>query len=229
MNLATLNGKQNIQIGNISVLGISLDRLVMQLNDAVNQAGGSTNNLGKLLMNTGQVVQAVNSMKAQVEAATKPGKRDFNQKTNLGSFSGNATINNGLVNPSAFKLSGPSVALSGNGSVDLGRKTINYRATGQLLVNGINPIFKKLEFPVTVSGSTQNPSASLDWMSIQQQILKYVVNNNKQQIQNAVSQQINQAVGNQVKQAVGNQGGDVVINNVSKGVTDAVSKLFGGD
>ena len=230
MDLATLSGHQNIQIGNISVLGISLDRLVMQLNNSINQAGGDTNNLGKLLMNSAQVVQTVNNMKAQVEAATKPGKRDFNQKTDLGSFSGSATITKGLVNPSNFKLSGPSVALSGNGAVDLAKKTINYHATGQLLTPGINPIFKKLTFPVTVSGSSKDPSASLDWGSIQTQILKYVVTNNKSQIQNAISQGINQAIGNNPNaNGSNNNPQNKIVNDVSKGVTDAVSKLFGGD
>lgn len=230
MDLATLSGHQTVQIGNISVLGISLDRLVMQLNNSINQAGGDTNNIGKLLMNSAQVVQTVNNMKAQVEAATKPGKRDFNQKTDLGSFNGSATITKGLVNPSSFKLSGPSVALSGNGAVDLGKKTINYHASGQLLVPGINPIFKKLTFPVTVSGSTKDPSASLDWGSIQTQILKYVVTNNKQQIQNAISQGINQAIGNnQNANGANNNQQNKIVNDVSKGVTDAVSKLFGGE
>lgn len=230
MDLATLSGHQNVQIGNISVLGISLDKLVMQLNNSINQAGGDTNNLGKLLMNSAQVVQTVNNMKAQVEAATKPGKRDFNQKTDLGSFNGSATITRGLVSPSSFKLSGPSVALSGNGAVDLGKKTINYHATGQLLTPGINPIFKKLTFPATISGSSKDPSASLDWGSIQTQILKYVVTNNKSQIQNAISQGINQAIGNNPNANGGNNNPqNKIVNDVSKGVTDAVSKLFGGD
>ena len=228
MNLATLSGKQNIQIGNITLLGLSLDDLVHELNNNINSAGNGNDNVVKLILNSTQVVQAVNNMKAEVAAATKPGARNFNKKTNLGSFNGSATINSGVVNPSAFKLIGPSLSLAGNGSVDLVRKTINYQATGQLLVNGINPLFKKLVFPVTVSGSYLNPSASLDWMSVQQQILKYVVNNNKQQIQSAVSQQLNQAVGAQVKQAIGNQGGNQVIDSVSKGVTNAIGSIFGG-
>lgn len=228
MNLATLNAKQNISAENISVQGISLDKLVLQFNDAINRTGQG-NNVLAIVLNSGQVIDSINKMKAQVAAATKPGNRDLSQVTNLGSLNANATINNGTASPSNLKLVGPSVSLIANGWVNLaGNKNLNYHATSQLLVNGINPIFKKLIFPSTITGTINSPSAELDWMSIQQQILRYAVEQNKGQIQNAVKQQINQAVGQQVNQALGNQGGSQAVDAVSKGVTHAIGQLFGG-
>lgn len=229
LNFATLNGKQNIQIGNIRVEGVSLDKLVLQLNSKINSAGAGNDNVVKLLLNSAQVAQAVNNMKNEVQKYSKPGKRDLSQVTNLGTFNGNVAIVNGVINPSVFKLIGPSVALNGSGSLNLVSKALNYQVNSQLLTNGINPIFKKLVFPSTVSGTINNPSASLDWGSIEQQLLKYIVENNKSQIQNVVKQQINNALGNnqqgnQPQNSQQNQAADAV----SKGVTNALGKLFGG-
>ena len=204
LNFATLNGKQNIQIGNIRVEGVSLDKLVMQLNN----------------------------MKNDVQKYSNPGKRDLSQVTNLGTFNGNVAIVNGVINPSQFKLAGPSVALNGNGSLNLVSKALNYQVNSQLLTNGINPIFKKLVFPSTISGTINNPSASLDWASIQQQLLKYMVENNKGQIQNVVKQQINNIIGNpqgnQQQNTPQNTQQNQAVDAVSKGVTNALGKLFGG-
>lgn len=232
LNFATLNGKQNIQIGNIRVEGVSLDKLVMQLNNTINSSGQGNDNVVKLLLNSAQVAQAVNNMKNDVQKYSKPGKRDLSQVTNLGTFNGNVAIVNGVINPSQFKLAGPSVALNGNGSLNLVSKALNYQVNSQLLTNGINPIFKKMVFPSTISGTINNPSASLDWASIQQQLLKYMVENNKGQIQNVVKQQINNIIGNpqgnQQQNTPQNTQQNQAVDAVSKGVTNALGKLFGG-
>ncbi|MDQ5948422.1 MAG: hypothetical protein QG651_916, partial [Pseudomonadota bacterium] len=232
LNFASLNGKQNIQIGNIRVEGVSLDKLVMQLNNTINSSGQGNDNVVKLLLNSAQVAQAVNNMKNDVQKYSKPGKRDLSQVTNLGTFNGNVAIVNGVINPSQFKLAGPSVALNGNGSLNLVSKALNYQVNSQLLTNGINPIFKKMVFPSTISGTINNPSASLDWASIQQQLLKYMVENNKGQIQNVVKQQINNIIGNpqgnQQQNTPQNTQQNQAVDAVSKGVTNALGKLFGG-
>jgi hypothetical protein len=228
MELATLGGKQNIQIGNITVLGISLDKLVGQLDSVIGHSGSNSGDIVQTLANSAQVVQAINNMKAEIAKAASPAARDLNQKTNLGSFSANVAINNGLVNPSAFKLNGPSVALNGSGSANLaGSKALNYKTSSQLLVNGINPIFKKLTFPATISGTIAAPSASLDWGSIQQQLLKLAFENNKQQIQQNVKQQINNVLGNPQQGNPNNQQQNKAVDAVSQGVTNVIGKLFG--
>ncbi len=228
MELATLGGKQNIQIGNITVLGISLDKLVGQLDSVIGHSGSNSGDIVQTLANSAQVVQAINNMKAEIAKAASPAARDLNQKTNLGSFSANVAISNGLVNPSAFKLNGPSVALNGSGSVNLaGSKALNYKTSSQLLVNGINPIFKKLTFPATISGTIAAPSASLDWGSIQQQLLKLAFENNKQQIQQNVKQQINNVLGNPQQGNPNNQQQNKAVDAVSQGVTNVIGKLFG--
>jgi hypothetical protein len=226
-NLASVNGKQDLQIGNITLAGISLERFVLQLNQALNSVGQGSDVM-RLVLSSAQVVQAINKMKGEAEALAKPGPRDLNQKTNLGSFNGNLVINNGVINPSSFKLAGPSVTMNGMGNMNLVTKALNYQVNSQLLVSGVNPIFKKLVFSAKVSGSTTNPTAALDWNSLQQQLLRYALEQNKQQIHDVVKQQVNQAVGNQVRQAIGQQTGNQVVDEVSKGVGNALGKLFGG-
>lgn len=228
MDLATLNSNQNIQAGNITVQGISVDKLVLQLNDTINRSGQNNNNALNIAFNAMQATDAINKMKAQVDAYAKSGKKDLSQTTNLGTFSANATIVNGNASPSSVKLNGPSVTLNAAGSVGLaGKKAISYKASSQLLTQGINPIFQKLVFSSTITGTMDNPSASIDWGSLQQQILKYAVQQNKGQIQNAVKQQINNAVGQQINNALGQQTGNQAVDAVSQGVTNAIGKLFG--
>jgi hypothetical protein len=85
-----------------------------------------------------------------------------------------------------------------------------------------------LIFSTKITGTIDNPSASLDWISVQQQIAKYLLEQNKSQVQNVVKQQINNAVGQQVQKAIGQQNGNQAVDTVSKGVTNAIGKLFGG-
>jgi len=225
-DMATLTGKQSVQIANVAILGFSLDEQVHYMDRTIS----GTNPNGDVLRqlgNAAQITQSMNKVKAEIVKATSPGPKDYSKKTNLGSFTTVAVIKNGVVNPSAFKLSGPSLNINGGGTVNMAQKNLNYNVNSQLLVNGINPVFKKLTFPATVKGSFKDPEASLDWGSITQQLIKYAILNGGQQIQNAVSQGINQAVGNQIRQSVGQQNGNQVIDGASKAVTGAIQNLFG--
>ncbi len=226
--LQTLTGRQTVKAGNITLKGISCDELVLELDKNINKVGQGNDNIMKILMNSADILQAVNKMQREVSDAIKPGKRDLNKSTNLGNFTLNTTINKGIINPSDFKLNGPSVEVHGSGAVNLVTKALNYKAMAKINVNGINPIFKKLEFPVVLSGSTVNPNATLNWQSIEQQLIHYAVNQNKGQIQNVVKQGINQTIGDQIKKSLGDKNADKTVDDVSKQVTNAIGGLFGG-
>ncbi|MDD3266067.1 MAG: AsmA family protein [Burkholderiales bacterium] len=228
LDMATLNAKQNVSMNQILLRGVNVDKLILQLNDIINSVGKSGGTGLDIVMSSAGAATALNKMKEQVAQYAKPGNKDLSQVTDLGSFSGNALITNGRANPSNFSLSGSTLKMMGNGSVNLaGKREISYKTTSQLLTKGINPIFEKLVVTANVSGSIDDPSASLDWGSLQQQILKYVVQQNKGQIKNAISQQINNAVGGQVNKAVGQQNGNQAVDAVSTGVTNVIGKLFG--
>lgn len=224
--MSTLNGRQSVQVGNVTLLGFSVDEQVHYMDRTIS-ASNPNGDVLRQLGNAVQINQAMDKVKAEVVKATSPGPKDYSKKTDLGSFVTVAVIKNGLVNPSAFKLSGPSLSANGGGSVNLATKTLNYNVSSQLLVSGINPVFKKLTFPATIKGSFKDPSLSVDWGSITQQLIKYAITNGGDQIKNAVSQGINQAVGNQIRQSVGQQGGDQVIDGASKAVTGVIQNIFG--
>ncbi len=226
-DLATLNGKQSVQIGNVKLLGFSLDEQVKYMDRTISSSNPNGNVIAQI-GNAVQINQAINKVKAEIAKATAPGAKDYSKSTDLGTFNSEAVFHNGVANPSNFKLDGPSLSTKGNGELNLAKKSLNYKVSGQLLVSGINPVFKKLTFPATVQGSFKDPSASLDWGSIIQQLVAYAVTNGKNEIKNAISQQVNQAVGSQVRQAIGNQNGNQVIDNVGKAAADAIGGLFGG-
>lgn len=229
LDMGTLNANQNISMNQILLRGVNADKLILQLNDIINNAGKTGTTGLEIALSSTQTVAAIAKMKQQIGEYAKPGAKDLSQTTNLGVFNGNATITNGKINPSSFSLSGGStLKMSGNGTVSLaGKQDISYKTNSQLLTKGINPIFEKLTVTTNVSGSISNPSASLDWNSLQQQILKYVIQQNKGQIQNVVKQQINNAVGQQINNAIGTQTGNQAVDAVSSGITNAIGKLFG--
>jgi hypothetical protein len=230
MEIASLTGKQSISIGNITVQGLDTTALIMQLHNTINNAGNGNKDIITTAINASNTLHAVNNMKAQIQAATKPGNRNYAQTTNLGAFKANVIITNGLINPSNISLTGGGVAdITGSGSANLaGNKKIEYSTTSKVTVKGINKVFETLTFPAKITGTIDDPSASLDWVSIQQQIGKYLIEQNKAQVQSAVKQQINKAVGQQINNAIGQQNGNQATDAVSKGVTNAIGKLFGG-
>lgn len=228
LDMATLNAKQNVSINQILLRGVNVDKLILQLNDIINNVGKSGGTGLDIVLSSAGAATALNKMKEQVAQYAKPGNKDTSQVTDLGAFNGSAIVTNGRVNPSNFILSGSTLKMTGNGSVNLaGKREISYKTNSQLLTKGINSVFEKLVVTANVSGTIDDPSASLDWGSLQQQILKYVVQQNKGQIKNAISQQLNNAVGGQVNKAVGQQNGNQAIDAVSTGVTNVIGKLFG--
>ncbi len=230
MEIASLTGKQSISVGNITVQGLNTNALVMQLNNTINNAGKGNKDVLTTAVNAAQTLNAINQLKAQVQAATKPGTRDYSQTTNFGAFNAQATINNGLINPSNISLTGGGIAdVTGQGSANLaGNKKIDYNATCKVTIKGINKVFEQLTIPAHISGTIDNPSASLGWTAIEQQLTKYLFEQNKAQVQNIVKQQINNAVGQQINKAIGQQNGSQATDAVSKGVTNVIGKLFGG-
>jgi hypothetical protein len=226
-SFASLSGKENVQIQNVTVRGISLDKLIIQLHQVISNTGDTNTDILRTLANSAQMIQVVQNMQAGVNNATKPGAKDLTQQTNLGAFSSSLSLKNGVANPSNFKLNGPSLSLNGKGTVNLRQKSLNYNINSQLLVTGINPIFKKLIFPAHLQGSFTDPQVDVDWVSVQQQILSYAITNNKEQIKNVISNQVNQLVGPQVKQTVGNKEGSQLIDSVGKATANVLGNIFG--
>ena len=220
-SMNSLNGQQTLHIQNVSVLGLDLAKLVGQLDRSL--SSGSSSDIVHTLVNSAQVVAAVKHMQATVAAAAVVAVRDLSQKTNLGAFT--ATLHAGRTNnASSFNLTGPSLALTGTGTVNLWTQTLNYKVNSQLLVAGINPLFKQLIFPATLQGSFKQPTATLDWAAIEPQILHLVFAANKPQLKAAISQQLNQVLSN----ALGTNAQPLnhVVDSISNAATNLLGNIF---
>lgn len=220
--LGGINGRQSIQIANITLLGFNLDQQIRYMDSIIT----NHNSNASLAVQIGNAItinsQTINKMRTELATATASGPKNLNLKTNLGSFNSAAVFHEGIVNPSSFKLNGPSLRVSGNGTLNLKRKTLFYKTNTQILVAGVNPIFTKLILPATIGGTFASPGASLDWNTIIQEVIAYSVVKNKNEISKVISGQLHNAVGK--TDSTGNK----VIDDLSKAATNAISNIFGG-
>lgn len=217
-NLATLNATQNINIANVTILGFNLDNLIGQLDQVISHSikAVSVDNLQQINHSI-QVVDIIKNMQMIIEKAKAKGQKDYSQKTNLGNLAINSSIKNGVANPTTFKLNGPSLKSNGQGLINLANNTLNYKVTTQLVLKEQNSILNKIEFPYTMQGKTDDIQGSLDWVSIQKQLLEYLIKNVGTQTKALLKNQLNNAVGSQIQNAP---------SNVKQGVTNVINNIF---
>lgn len=174
---STLDANQNITIQNITMLGFNVNTFVSQINQVLNSTEKtlSSENSTALLLNSVQVVDSIKKMKDITAKATAAGAKDLNQRTDLGNLNANIVVRNGVVNPLSYTLSGPSIKSSGKGSINLNQKSINYNVALQFMTPQSNQIINHIVFPYSLHGSLNKPEGSLDWGSIQGQIVKNIL------------------------------------------------------
>ena len=228
LGVAGLTGRQFLKVANITVKGIDVNEMIHRFDKSINRFGAANGDVQKILVSTPEIINTVNKIQHEVTSALSPGVKDYTKTTNFGSLELNANINRGVVSPSIFKLSGSTMLVNGAGSVNLNNKALNYKANSRLVVAGINPIFSQLTLPMTVGGSINKPSLSFDWLSIQNQFLKYLLNKNKDKVEKVIKDNINQAVGEQIRKNIGNSNANKAVDEVSKNITNAIGNLFGG-
>lgn len=157
----------------------------------------------------------VNQMKDNINNAIKT--KNPGATTDLGQFDANLILKNKIISPSDFELKGPNANIKGSGSVDLKASSINYAVTSQVTAKNINPLLAQLVFPSSIKGELSSPDVSLDWGSISNQIVAYIANATKKQIEEA---QKKQATKPQIPQNIGG-------NNANNQLINSVGKLFG--
>jgi len=226
--LGGLSGRQNLTVGNITLKGISVTDMIHKFDAVLRHVGASNGDVGKMLTSAPEIIAAVNKIQHEVMSALAKGNKDYNKTTDLGRLELNANINKGVVAPSNFKLDGQILSVNGAGSMNLVNKSVAYKANAKITMAGINPLFSQLTLPMTVSGTTSDPSLSFDWLSIQNQVLKYLLNQNKGKVEKVIKDNINQAVGEQIRKNIGNSNANKAVEEVSKNVTNAIGNLFGG-
>jgi hypothetical protein len=216
--VGSLNAKQQIKVNNITVSGFNLDSLVTQLDKALTSSSdlGNGSTMQKLTKSL-EIGNTVKKMQAIVDKALAPGNKNYAEKTNLGSLNANIVINNGVVNPASYKLSGPGLLNTGNGEVNLKNQTMKYTINSQLLAPQKNTILNRITYTYTLSGKMDKLDGSLDWISIQKQLVEYFVKSNSEQVKSIVKNEAVSAINNRIPAAN---------NAVKQGVTKVFNSIF---
>lgn len=201
----SLSGKQNITIGNITILGLNLTKQIRDASALISAIG--KNNVS--IADKNKLSNDINNIKATLTTAIKPGPKNLSEKSNLGNFAMHANFNHGTANPSNFTLSGPDLSLGGNGSVNIPSKSLNYKVHGKIVTKGINPLFAHLTINADASGTFKDPSIKLDWNSLLSQLITYMLQNSGEIIKKAVDQQIKKSVDDSINKAISNALGNL--------------------
>lgn len=204
----SLSGKQNVTIANITLIGFDLTKQIKSANNILT-GGGKNKDVLSQAANSAQLNQEINSVKASVQTAMKPGPKNPLLKSNLGNFVMHANFNRGIASPSNFSLNGPDLNINGNGSVNIPAKALNYKVGGKIITQGIDPLFQHLTVDANATGTFKKPSINLDWNSLIKQIITYTLQNSGAIIKKAVDQQIKKSVDDSINKAIGN-----AINNL---------------
>lgn len=187
--------KQYISIDNIEILGFDLNNLLTQLDQTLTSTDKviSLNNL-QPINNSLQVSKYLNNIQSIIKQASKDGKKDYRQHTTLGSLKSNIEIKDDLASPVTSTLNGKDIKSIGYGWLNLKSNSLNYDTNNQIIVKLHNPILNYLIFPIKISGKTDNIYTSIDWFAIQEQLLKYLLNNSNKGMLKQINKQID-AVG----------------------------------
>ena len=216
-NINSLDAKQQLTIKDIIISGFNLDSFLSQIDDTLSTSGNlTTGTNSEKLKNALDITNTIKKMQAIVNKATAPGAKNLSEKTNLGSLNANIVINNGVINPASYKLSGPSILNTGNGQINLNNKTMKYSVDTKILKPLKNTILNQITFGYSLNGNMNNLDGSLDWVSIQKQLVEYIVKTNSQQVKSLIKNQVGSAINNQISPAA----------NIKKGVTGVLNSIF---
>jgi hypothetical protein len=224
--MKTVDAKQKITIDNITVLGIDLNNLINQFDNvltATNQAITLKNM--QPLSNSALAIQSVKNMQDIEEKAFSQGVKDYKQVTNLGKFQANIVMHNGVINSSQFNLDGVTIKSNGLGSVNLLDKSINYSVNTQIVTSMKNQILNEIIFPYKATGKLDNLQGGINWLSIETQIMAYLIKQTVTQTKAALKNEVNKRINNlnkninpQLQQGLDSvkKGSNNIINNIFK-------------
>lgn len=160
-SFAQLSLLQDLTIQDITLLGFDANQLANQL-DKISPDS---------IIHIDQANDVFKNIQVQIKQLSINKQRNLNQKTELGQLTAKIKINNNMLTTPIMKLNGLLVSGNGHGLINLKNKDIDYEVDTQL--HNKNPLISHLIFPYIMQGTLNNIDGQLDWVSIQQQIVKY--------------------------------------------------------
>jgi AsmA protein len=134
------------------------------------------------------------------------------KSTHFGNLTGSATIQNGVITNKDLFMSSPRFDTSGQGTIDLVNKQINYTLEAMPKLAGQedkNPLsLNHLAIPVLITGSLQNPKIVPDTGAIAKELANAEIKKAEGRLQNKLQDQI--------KSKLSGQAGDLLKNFLGK-------------
>ena len=159
-----LNALQDLTVQNMVLHGFNFNNLTARL-DKITDMGGVK------VLDVPHATEVFNGVQTQIKQLSLPGRKDLSQKTDLGSLKAHIVVHNNILTTPIAQIAGPSMISSGNGTINLTEKTISYTVQTRLLHK--NSLLSTLIIPYHISGKLSDPHSTLDWASVNQQIIKY--------------------------------------------------------
>jgi AsmA protein len=206
-----LNGNINLKIQSIILKGFDLNALIKSLGDTAN----SLKNLQQAAVATSQVQQQMQQLMNNSNINPNNGA-----STDLGALTAQLQIQQGVITTPVMQLQGPTIMARGSGSIDLGAENINYELDATMPSSN-NTFIRSLVIPYQIQGNFNNISQGLNWVSLNAQILKYLLVEISKGVQGTVTQVLQQTV-KQIQ--VGGQGAADIGSTAAK----ALNSLLGG-
>jgi AsmA protein len=207
----TLNGSIGLNVENITLKGFDVEALINKLTSIINN-----------IQNTAQLATVSSQVQQQVQQtmSTQGINANNGQSTNFGTLNAKININQGNITTPVMTLNGPIVRVSGSGNVNLVAQAIDYDLDAKV-VSSNNSFLKGLVIPYHIGGSFDHITQGLNWISLQAQILKFLMIQLQQAVQNTVKTTVQQTL-QQVQN--GGQGASDLGNTAAK----ALNSIFGG-
>lgn len=187
-----LSGLANVT-GSISAAGDSLDTIKQNL------GGRLTVRVNNGVLHGMDITYWLKAADNLLHKQALPAKMN-NPETNFGTLTATLLMNRGLISNSDLLLAGPTLHVTGQGSIDLPREALNYH----LFIAKTNADTGGAHHdvvPLIISGSFDHPSVGLDIEALTKQIVGKALDKEKNQLKKALSSQLAQ---NQVGQQLGN-------------------------
>ncbi|MEE2567745.1 AsmA family protein [Hyphobacterium marinum] len=125
------------------------------------------------------LAQALRTVQASLTSGSLPQGFGDQEETDFSSLEGSVTIANGVATNNDFLMLSPLIRVEGNGTVDIGDQTLDYRlrprAVASLQGQGGSRDMQGITVPIRIRGSFNNPSIGIDTEAVGRALLQGAV------------------------------------------------------
>ncbi|AUR51841.1 AsmA family protein [Aquella oligotrophica] len=151
---------QDLAIQNLILYGYNLHNLSVKIATILS-------NPVKIISVPLTITQIQNS----IAAANTKGQKNLAITSTLGHLTSKVTYTGKTIENHNLVLSGPDLRANANGKLDINKNYMNYQVNAQFVADP-NSLTGKIIYPATISGRPDSPDDSIDWTSVNKQIVQ---------------------------------------------------------